>query len=280
MLSFNEELLFLDTSLSLPLFELKCAGITHEDPTYRISRPLGVNFYTIEYVRSGRGTLHFKDKSLQVSAGEAYILPMNTPVKYCSNPDEPWEKLWLNICGPLPEHLIAAYNLESNVLYHNCFLEREFISILDIIKNFTLPNSLTLFALTFHRICSILYMNRQKSFDSGGSPLAVMLKDHCEKHWREQICLADLAALINRSPVQTLRIFSAKWGCTPEQWLQKKRFEAARQYLLNTTYTIHQVSELTGFRDEFYFSNWFKRKSGMSPGRFRRASGLPQQLEE
>ena len=270
MQNFNEELLFLDRNASLPLFELYCAGITHPDPTYRIRRPRGVNFYTIEYVKSGHGHIHFQNSTISPEPFDAYVLPPRVPVDYQSDTSSPWEKMWINIGGPLPEHLFKAYNLQNIVLFRNCSIETELQSILNILQNPLQHDSILQISLSLHRILAKLAMHQQQTNAPRRNSLAVKLRLFLEEHWKEHIRLSDLAAHINRSPVQTLRIFSREWGCSPEEWLQRRRFEIAQRYLSNTNLTIRNIAEIAGFKDIFYFSNWFKRKSGMAPGKYRR----------
>jgi AraC family transcriptional activator of pobA len=44
----------------------------------------------------------------------------------------------------------------------------------------------------------------------------------------------------------------------------------AKKYLLNTSYTISEVSYFLNFNDPAYFSRLFKKWVGVSPGEFRK----------
>ncbi len=67
-----------------------------------------------------------------------------------------------------------------------------------------------------------------------------------------------------------MRIFLHDWNTSPCQYIQRQRLDLAKQYLENTDAKISQIAEFVGFRDEFYFSNWFKEKTGVSPLFYRR----------
>ncbi len=267
---FKEVLWFLDRNTTLPAFELESAGITHADPSYRIRRPDGLDFYTFEYVISGHGVLRFEDAVFRPDPGDTWLLPAHVPVEYWSDRSDPWEKLWINVGGPLPESLITVYQLQRAVVFHACQLEKVFRDALEIVREHH-ENAAGEFALALHRIVTGIAACRQRDASRRDNDMALRLKHYLEAHWREPVRLRELAALIDRSPAQALRIFAAEWGCTPGQWLQQHRFEFARQYLANTSYTVRGVAELVGFKDEFYFSNWFKQRAGCAPGAFRRS---------
>ena len=266
---FNEEVLFLDSRNTLPLFETWGAGITHMDSTYKIMRPNGAPFFVIEYVLSGHGIITFKDDVYSPDTHDSYILPPLMPVEYHSLSKDPWEKIWLNIGGPLPEHLFQAYRLQGKVLFKNCSIEDDLLACIDAFRTFT-PDSVLKISLALHRIFAKLSAHHESKANSWKNTMAVKLRQYCESHWREPVRLNELAKIIDRSEAQTLRIFTRAWGCTPEQWLQKRRYEIARHYISNTNRTIREIAETIGFKDEFYFSNWFKNKSGMAPGRYRK----------
>lgn len=44
----------------------------------------------------------------------------------------------------------------------------------------------------------------------------------------------------------------------------------AKKYLLNTTYSLSEISYVLNFKDPAYFSRLFKKQTGLSPGQFRK----------
>ena len=101
------------------------------------------------------------------------------------------------------------------------------------------------------------------------SPEGICLKEYIDLHWQENISLRTLADLIQKSPVQTIRIFQRDWGDTPNSYLQKQRLNFACQCLENTDYSVKEVASMLDFSDEFYFSNWFKERTGTAPTFYR-----------
>ena len=67
-----------------------------------------------------------------------------------------------------------------------------------------------------------------------------------------------------------MRIFRQDWSDSPYNYLQKLRDFFSRQYLENTSCPVKELAGLMGFKDEFYFSNWFKQRNGVSPSLYRK----------
>lgn len=248
--------------------QLKMAGITHPDPDYRILRNGTNGLFVLEYVVKGRGHIRYGDQKFSPVAGDVYFLQPPLRVEYYSDPDDPWEKVWFNLKGPLVEALCEAYRLKGMIYYHNCPLKDDFYDALQIVRS-EQKDLHSRFALQLHRIIVKLSNWRNTHPESRKSPEGICLKEFIDSHWQEKISLRDLAEMIKKSPAQTLRIFKQDWQDSPCSYVQKQRNFYACQYLENTKYPVKVLADLLGFKDEFYFSNWFKQRNGCSPAAYR-----------
>jgi len=57
---------------------------------------------------------------------------------------------------------------------------------------------------------------------------------------------------------------------TPLEEIQEVRFRRVRQLLLETDYVLPQVAEMAGFQYQEYMVRFFKKRTGITPGQFRR----------
>jgi AraC-like DNA-binding protein len=64
-------------------------------------------------------------------------------------------------------------------------------------------------------------------------------------------------------------IFLRETGLAPLDWLNHRRLQMARQYLLGTKKSVAEIADECGFRDQFYFSRVFRKKFGQSPRQYR-----------
>lgn len=247
---------------------LYMTGITHPDADYHIRRPEKNGLYVLEYVISGKGHVRFGDSMFSPVAGDVYFLQPHAAVNYYSDSKDPWEKIWFNLGGPLIKSLCSGYGLDGLIYYHDCPLQELFFRAFEIGKTWN-KESCHQFAFHIHQIISALYDWKNQHPEYQKTPEGICLKEYLDRHWQEKVSLQDLAKLIGKSQVQVLRIFQRDWGDTPNNYLQKLRLNSARQYLENTILSVKEISMMLGFQDEFYFSNWFKLKSGVSPSLYR-----------
>jgi AraC-like DNA-binding protein len=79
----------------------------------------------------------------------------------------------------------------------------------------------------------------------------------------------DLAAAAGASRSGLQRMFRIFQQESIHEFLQRKRLDQARQLLCDGRLAIKEVSARLSFSSEFYFSRFFRKRTGMSPRQFR-----------
>ena len=92
---------------------------------------------------------------------------------------------------------------------------------------------------------------------------------YIEEHYAEPISLHSLAALLDCNARQLQRLFHAKLGVGPMEYVMQVRLNQAKSILQQLDVPIAQVSEAVGYTDSYYFSRVFKKYTGMSPSQFK-----------
>lgn len=82
------------------------------------------------------------------------------------------------------------------------------------------------------------------------------------------------AAAMAVSPVHLRRLFRAAYGLPPHRYWMRRRLDAARELLRQTSLPLKEIAQRCGFYDEYHFSRKFKSAQGVPPGEFRRQSQL------
>jgi AraC family transcriptional regulator len=96
-------------------------------------------------------------------------------------------------------------------------------------------------------------------------------REWLEAHYHEKISLESIASGMRLTPSAFSHRFRAAVGASPMEFLQAKRFDMARQLLLETNLTIDAVAKQSGFATGFYFSRLWTKRYGVAPARFRRS---------
>jgi AraC family transcriptional regulator len=93
--------------------------------------------------------------------------------------------------------------------------------------------------------------------------------DYVEAHLETEIALEDLARVAGASPYRFGQAFRRSVGATPYAYVVDQRIERAKRLLRETGDPVSDVAWACGFNSPTQFSTIFKRRTGVSPRRFR-----------
>jgi AraC-like DNA-binding protein len=93
---------------------------------------------------------------------------------------------------------------------------------------------------------------------------------YMRNNFGKRIDIDELAKQVFLSHSGLIWKFRQELGTTPSNYLSMLRLQNAKSLLLNYPYSITQISEMCGYSNPYYFTNAFRRYSGMSPTEFRK----------
>ena len=79
------------------------------------------------------------------------------------------------------------------------------------------------------------------------------------------ITVSELAGLCGISEVYFRRLFLAKYGVSPKEYIINLRINYAKQLLKSGEFSVSRVAELCGYPEPCHFSREFSRIVGASP---------------
>lgn len=83
-----------------------------------------------------------------------------------------------------------------------------------------------------------------------------------------------VAQAVSISEDYLARIFRRELGLSPWEYLNIFRIQLATDLILNSSKTLAEIAETTGFQDQAYFSRVFSKVKGYSPGRLRKLKNI------
>ena len=95
------------------------------------------------------------------------------------------------------------------------------------------------------------------------------VKDFIESHLDAVLSIEALANEACLSPFHFSRAFKAATGTTPHGYLTNRRVDKAKGLIANGRIPLAEVAHLCGFSSQAYFTTWFKRAVGTTPGAWR-----------
>lgn len=107
-----------------------------------------------------------------------------------------------------------------------------------------------------------------------GEPAVKDCKEYIGRHFAQALSLEELAKLVALSKQSLIRKFKDSTGMTPMQYLGAVRINESKLLLRDTDMTVSQVAQESGFENVYYFSNSFRKATGITPTQYRKRSGL------
>ena len=110
--------------------------------------------------------------------------------------------------------------------------------------------------------------------NQAASPLAIALREGIESHFRTIHGAAGYAGLLNSTTPTLNRLSKLHFGKTLTDLIADRLIIEAKRELYLTAKPVREIASELGYDDEFYFSRFFRKQTGVSPQTFRNTIGL------
>ncbi|MGN0512988.1 MAG: AraC family transcriptional regulator [Lachnospiraceae bacterium] len=245
------------------------------------------DFYGISYMISGERLIYSPDFTTIVKAGDMVFIPkyIYRRTTYISN--EPYERILLKFTDSMIDELlktIGAKNFNELCQEHVIRFEKSTqTKILSILKEMEqewnsyneyselllkgLLNKLIITCIREHTIYGINILNLEKKHDC----LANAIK-YIKAHLRDNPSLDETARHINISASYLSKLFVSYLHTPFSAFVLNEKITYARKLLVNSKLSMTEIAAEAGFSSNSYFSDCFKRTTGLSPLQFRKSS--------
>lgn len=254
---------------SFPLILVRCGIAVWEGLFFERS---AYPFEVWEEVIEGSGFVTVNGNSFPAKNGDIYRLPVGTDHRLEGEKGKTWKKKYFLLQGHMVPLLVEEFGFTEQ--YHFPGAARYCKGIFDILieadKNCSADMHLTAAEQFMKLLWRLKYTACDFQEEHQVLPLSQQIKrsiDHC---FEIRLDLDSLAAGygISRSHLQTL--FKKDMGITPYEYHLRRKFEKAKELLLQSELSISEIALRLGFHDRFHFSREFARRFGIAPAAFRK----------
>lgn len=110
------------------------------------------------------------------------------------------------------------------------------------------------------------YVSLEKESDS----VIKKIRNYLDENYTREISRSDLAEIVYLNPDYISRLFKKEMGMSISSYLLKKRMDAAKELLLNTSMPVNVISLHAGYNNYSYFTRMFRDYTGYSPNEYRK----------
>ena len=218
----------------------------------------------LEYVVEGEGYVECNGQKYYCTKDSIYFFQPGGNYFYYHDPKCPWRKVLTIFIGDPAEALVNAYNLKGKVFFQN---QSQCLPFFKELVNLKYNNN-EFACIVVHHILNHLWKCELEA--DYIPPQIHSLKIHLEKSLHKKFVLNDYARENDISSACLIAKFKEHYNCTPYEYLIKCRMDSACSMLKYTHLSIKEISSILNFNDQYYFSNLFKQRFGISPNEFRK----------
>ena len=227
-------------------------------------------FNRLYIVTAGTGTVRFRDATLTLAKNRAYLLPLHTTFDLK--------------CPRFLEKYYAHFRLElyGRDIFENTGTWREAVlppalvqrvvalSGSDKVDDCLKLRSIILEILGRWANVPALEMVAARRLAEQYGPLFRFIDNQC----RAGLTMQQLAGSLGQTPNTLSKRFRRDMGVSVKRFYAQRLVRRAQEELVLTNKRINEIAAGLQFSDEFYFSNFFRKMTGLSPRAYRQQNRM------
>jgi len=248
----------------------------NEINTYRYLFNKGkvLNEFKLIYITSGMGYVCFENMSeTEISKGKVLLFYPHQKYTYYHLSDYEWKEYFIRFETDNDYKLMIRRFFPDNKLImdigYNDELLNLFCRAIDVIKNRLKSSQVYLSGILFHILGLVISESKNKTLNKKHLQQIEYAKIIFNENIYTDIKIEDVAERLNLSYSLFRLNFKKITGVSPAKYYTNLKICKAKQLLLETPYSIKEVSFMLSFSTFEYFSTLFKKIVGVSPKDFR-----------
>ncbi len=243
-------------------------GITHKNmPCYqiRMNSPIAC----LQYVKYGSGIIISGDKMYRVETGDTFLLKEGIDQIYYSNPDNQFERFWINFKGELADLLFKMYEFDDTIVFKNTDTESLLKDMFSLCRsNMSGENYQDAIEQKLVQIVQILSKNKNSAPETDTS--AEKIRTYIDRNITDNISLSDISKKFSFSREYIVRMFKKNYGITPHQYMLQSKIRISMIMLKEGEKSIEEISDILCFSAPEHFSATFYKYTGYRPSAYRK----------
>lgn len=247
-----------------PSITLECMWKVQTDKSYHgVRGSLHKNNCIAILTVGGIGNVGFPFGNVELLPGTLIVFPYHD-MNYYRPQKEDWRFYWFEFdCIPKEIPCKECISVEVN--------ERHISLIEEICRLLPISSKAPSLSAVFMGLLMEWTMG-VKSADSENEETVRRTIEYIEFKLSTRPSVSELAKELRISERTLSELFKKETGMTVREYLSELRIKNAKRLLNTTKISVKELAFSLGFENQYYFSNFFKRKTGVSPTEYRKSS--------
>lgn len=212
-----------------------------------------------------RGCIYFDECILH--EGQVWIYPSDVPQKYTVHKKDKTVYRYLHFTGCDIASLLKELGIE-----HSVVIDTKNADVSETLRNISIcicgDNALSVVQAEYHTLYLLSVLAKKSKTTSVNNPMNRVTDDMAHS-FSAKYNVAEYAKMLNMSPDRFNHLFKEYVGVSPYEYYIKLRIDNACSLLEKTDFKINTISEMCGYSEPMYFTQAFKKVTGLTPSAYR-----------
>lgn len=231
--------------------------------------------HALVYISRGRGSFESRQSARQpIEAGQVIFLFPGVWHRYRPDAETGWNEHWVGFDGDMARRWVKNKFFVPRLPVFKPGHEEKwltlFTELIAVIK-LNCPALQQVMAGFTSQMLGLLYSGQQAGLAGDHQSLLIVQRAIAKMQagLESGLNAQALARDLNVSYSTFRHTFQQHTGSSPHQYLLELRLVRARNLLTQTSHSVKEIAQQTGFDDEHYFCRFFKMNTGLTPGQWR-----------
>lgn len=252
------------------LFYTQSLGRFDVTASYKVNR-FNYNSYLMMVVVDGNIRCHQEDEAATAAAGEILLLDCHKPHTYYALNNATF--YFVHFGGGMAESLCQYVHKQCGLMI-SCrnvdFFTQTIGQLMAVQDSKGTWNEANVSADIYRLLMSMVASAITHHFNKDDRETVKNAAEYISKHLSERLTVENLAHRYGYSAGYFSKAFKCSTGFAPYQYILNARLDYSRHLLSNTTLSIQEVADRSGFTSLANFSYSFRKSNGKTPSEFRK----------
>lgn len=233
--------------------------------------------YVIHFILEGKGKLTINQHTLDLAAGDIFLLPKDISTFYQADLQMPWSYIWIGFSGSKAENILKQSSLFKRFYCHSGRSSKLFSQMMTIIQFANTPltsvNELLMVGELYKLLAALIEefpLSHLEESNSSTKAYVNQVKKIIHSQYGSSLRVNDIAKKLNLSRSYLYKIFRKSTNLSIKEYILQVRMKRSQYLLENPKLSIAEISNSVGISDSLAFSKAFKNYFGKSPSKFRK----------
>lgn len=230
--------------------------------------------HKLVYITKGSGFLHFEGiDEIEISQGMVLVILPNQHYEYQHDIQSEWKEYYIRFeANPACVRLINALFDDNNQVVNMGFNEdviKIFDRMIEVLKNDMKSSQVFLSGMLLYFLGLSFSKSKNGAVERNEVKMIEKAKLIMSENLMKPITLNEIALELNISYSSFRKKFKKHTGHSPAKYSSILRINKAKQLLIESNYSIKEISYMLKFSSVEHFSTNFRKSIGFAPKSFR-----------